>query len=282
MVFYQTPLRPTPHQQCWQQWQVFFPAKKFSPYFSFRNMTTHEWNKFYSWIQLFDNGLLLPEILALWATFKAVLRAVDMLEFSRSFMVFDHQRPPPQYGKKLHSHLICLCTLPYWGWWPQILVDQNLLGPRARSSTRLRKLTKYHHCYCRSKLSCHSLTTSVQKEWSSSAYGFIWKRDFSPFRRERLLNSETLFQELSRLGLIYPWNERLSPGFLFKRCFQNVLQQFLVIQEFGLRPILAGLRFEGEEHRWHISDKECHAAAAAAGRAVCTLWFQQITNLPVF
>ena len=112
MVFYQTPLRPTPHQQCWQQWQVFFPAKKFSPYFSFRNMTTNEWNKFYSWIQLFDNGLLLPEILALWATFKAVLRAVDMLEFSRSFMVFDHQRPPPQYGKKLHSHLICLCTLP--------------------------------------------------------------------------------------------------------------------------------------------------------------------------
>ena len=89
-----------------------FPAKKFSPYFSFRNMTTHEWNKFYSWIQLFDNGLLLPEILALWATFKAVLRAVDMLEFSRSFMVFDHQRPPPQYGKKIHSHLICLCTLP--------------------------------------------------------------------------------------------------------------------------------------------------------------------------
>ena len=101
MVFYQTPLRLTPHQQCWQQWQVFFPAKKFSPYFSFRNMTTNEWNKFYSWIQLFDNGLLLPEILALWATFKAVLRAVDMLEFSRSFMVFDHQRPPPSIWKKI-------------------------------------------------------------------------------------------------------------------------------------------------------------------------------------
>ena len=35
------------------------------------------------------------------------------------------------------------------------------------------------------------------------------------------------------------------------------LQQFLVIQEFGLCPILAGLRFEGEGHRWHISDEEC-------------------------
>ena len=42
MVFYHTPLGHPPGM-------VFLGIKRFTPIFSFRNKTTYEWNKFYTW-----------------------------------------------------------------------------------------------------------------------------------------------------------------------------------------------------------------------------------------